>query len=282
MMSPVIRSRDIEAGAHRLRLYESGDRTKPPVLWLHGSGPGVSAMANWRQLVTDLAPAFYNIAPDVLGFGDSSCPDPFPRGVAASVELRAENLLALLDALELDTVDVVGNSMGGMYALRIAQIAPRRLRKIVLMGSGGAGSLTPEAAAKAGRFIANPTLEGMRELLQMFVYDAASFGVDLNKLAEERMASAARPDIARVNAATYDHSKGPLVFKPEELAAIRHPALVIHGREDRVIAVDQSYILAAQMPDAQLHVFPHCGHWAQLEQPRRFASLIDTFLSDAL
>lgn len=282
-MSEIITSRQVVADGHSLRVYESGARDAAPVLWLHGSGPGVDALANWRGLLMDLAGDFYNVAPDILGFGASACPDPWPRGVEASVDLRARNTLALLDELKIDAAHVVGNSMGGMIALRMAQLAPSRLRKIVMMGSGGApAKLEPEAVRRTMEFLANPTADGLRGLMQMFVYDEASFGVDLGRLAAERMAVAMRPEIARVNAATFDLSKPVFVLTPEQLAEIPHEAMVIHGREDRVIPIEASYYLAKHLPNAQLHVFPRSGHWAQLEQHRRFKVLIQDFLAGSL
>ena len=188
----------------------------------------------------------------------------------------------MLDALQLESAHVIGNSMGGMIAMRMAQIAPTRLRKIVLMGSGGAGGLRPEAAKKTMEYLANPSAESLHGLMQIFVYDEAAFGVDLRKLAAERMAVALRPNIARVNAATFDFSQPLFVLTPEQLAEIPHEALVIHGREDRVLPVEASYFLSTHMPNAQLHVFPRSGHWAQLEHRRGFKSLIQTFLSGSL
>lgn len=281
-MSEIISFRQVTADGQSLRVYESGAADAPPVLWLHGSGPGVDALANWRGLMTELAGDFHNIAPDVLGFGESACPDPWPRGIAASVELRARNTLALLDELHLESAHVVGNSMGGMIAMRMAQIAPSRTRKLVLMGSGGAGGLRPEAAKKTMEFLANPTADALHGLMQIFVYDERAFGVDLHKLAADRMTIAMRPDIARVNAATFDFTQPVFVLTPEQLAEIKHEALVIHGREDRVVPVEASHFLSTHLPNAQLHVFPRSGHWAQLEQKQRFKSLIQAFLSGSL
>ena len=281
-MSEDISFRRVTADGQSLRVYESGAAEAAPVLWLHGSGPGVDAMANWRGLMTELAADFHNVAPDILGFGESACPDPWPRGIAASVDLRAMNTLALLDELHLESAHVVGNSMGGMIALRMAQIAPSRIRKLVLMGSGGAGGLRPEAAKKTMEFLANPSVDGLHGLMQMFVYDEQAFGVDLHKLAADRMTIAMRPDIARVNAATFDFTQPVFVLTPEQLAEIGHESLVIHGREDRVVPVEASHFLSTHLPNAQLHVFPRSGHWAQLEQKRRFKSLIQAFLAGSL
>ncbi|WP_411089969.1 alpha/beta fold hydrolase [Streptomyces sp. 061-3] len=87
-------SQDIQAGAHRLRVYTCGDPAKPAVLFIHGSGPGVSAPSNWAHLMPPFAESHYCIAPDVLGFGDSEHPDPAPTGgMPEYTDLRARSLL---------------------------------------------------------------------------------------------------------------------------------------------------------------------------------------------
>lgn len=280
-MREVISSRDVVAGGYTLRLFESGAADAVPVLWLHGSGPGVTAMANWEALITDLAPTFRNIAPDILGYGGSECPTPFPRGIAASVDFRTHNVVALLDTLGIAKVHVIGNSMGGIMALRMAQLAPDRIDKMILMGSAGRkGGLEPEAAIQSAAFIQNPTVAGMRALMGMFVFDEEAFGLDLEAIAKARLDLAMQPDIARVHAATYDMTQPALAFTDADLAAIPHRTLVIHGREDRVLHVDGSYHLALQMPNADLHVFARSGHWAQLELRERFKGIIAAFLAD--
>ncbi|MFD5258308.1 alpha/beta fold hydrolase [Streptomyces bobili] len=278
----IIAERDVMAGGHSLRLYESGARDATPVLFLHGSGPGVTAMANWRGLMTDLATEFYNIAPDVLGFGDSVGPDPFPRGFMASLDLRAQSTLALLDEFQVESAHVVGNSMGGIMALRMAQLAPSRLRKIVLMGSAAEGGLTSEAIAGSMAFSADPTVKTIGDLLRLFVHDEETFDRDLDELAVERLAVALRPDVVRAAAASADPTGPPLNFTPEALGQLHHETLVVHGREDRVLPVERSYYLARHLPNAQLHVFPRSGHWAHLEQAERFRFLLQAFLQGTL
>ena len=120
----LISTRDIDVLGHRLHLNQTGDPSAPAVLWLHGSGPGVTALTNWQALITGLAPRFHNLAPDLLGFADSSHPDPAPAGMVAYTALRAEVLVGLLDVLGLQRVHLVGNSMGAMIALRMVLDVP--------------------------------------------------------------------------------------------------------------------------------------------------------------
>ena len=138
MTVDVISTTDIDAGGHRLRVHTCGPSGAPAIVWLHGSGPGVSALSNWEHLLPRFAPAYRSIAPDILGFGDSEHPDPAPAGMLDYTRLRAESVLALLAALGIEKAHLVGNSMGGMIALTVALAAPERVDRLVLMGSGGA------------------------------------------------------------------------------------------------------------------------------------------------
>jgi 2-hydroxymuconate-semialdehyde hydrolase len=272
-------TRDITLGEHTLHVHQAGDPSGPPVLWLHGSGPGVSALSNWERLITRLMPGFRNIAPDVLGFGESSHPQDPPRGLTAYTALRARTTLALLDELGLEKVHVVGNSMGGMIALRMMLDAPERLDRALLMGSGGAPGGPSPALTEMVLFYEDPTPAAMRKLLDSFIFDTSVFGDDLDAIAADRVAKAMRPQVRRSHLATFDPSAGPpLTYTPEQLATIPHEVLLMHGREDQVIPVERSHYLLTHLDNAQLHVLPHAGHWMQIEQPGRFAAQAEAFL----
>jgi pimeloyl-ACP methyl ester carboxylesterase len=67
----------------------------------------------------------------------------------------------------------------------------------------------------------------------------------------------------------------------EQIAGITAPTLIVHGRDDQVIPLQNAYDLLALINDAQLHVFGRCGHWTQLEHPGEFSALVTAFLSSA-
>lgn len=273
--------RDLRAGAHRLRVYTCGDPSNPPVVFLHGSGPGVSAPSNWAHLMPDFADDYFCIAPDLLGFGDSEHPDPAPAGgMPAYTGLRARSVLALFDALGVDKAQVVGNSMGGMITLRIAQLAPERIDRMILMGSGGAPIPPSDDLMRLITFYDDPSAQAMSDLLVRFVDDPGLFAGRLDEIARTRTALANRPDVRRSHLATFDPGHGPVSYSPAELAAITHEALVLHGREDRMLPVRAGYYLAEHLPNAQLHVLPHTGHWIQIEQATRFTALARLFLAE--
>ena len=252
------------------------------MLFIHGSGPGVSAPSNWAHLMPAFTEAgYYAIAPDVLGFGDSEHPDPAPTGgMVEYTDLRARSLLALLDALGVAQAHFVGNSMGGMIALRVAQIAPQRISKMVLMGSGGAPIPPSDDLMRLITFYADPSAEAMADLLVRFVDDPALFAGRLDEIAEDRAAKANRPDVRRSHLATFNPEHPPVKYTADELALITHEVLVLHGREDRMLPVLAGYYLAEHLPNAQLHVLPHAGHWIQIEQAERFTAQAMLFLAE--
>ncbi|KAA8939254.1 alpha/beta fold hydrolase, partial [Mycobacterium sp.] len=135
----------IEARGLSSHTLVAGEPTDPAVILLHGAGPGANAAANWRHLMPDLAENFYVIAPDLIGFGASVIPDPLPANITAWIGVRVEQVLGLMDALNVDSAHVVGNSMGGALTLQLLCENPERFNKVVLMGSIGAPmKRTPE------------------------------------------------------------------------------------------------------------------------------------------
>jgi 2-hydroxymuconate-semialdehyde hydrolase len=283
-MSAPITVRDVvvatpDDGEVTFHVNETGPVDAPTILWLHGSGPGATGSTNWDWMIGELGDEYHCVAPDIIGFGDSTHPNPPPQGLKLFTELRVRTLIALLDALRIDKVTVVGNSMGGIISLALVTAHPERVDKIVLMGSGGAPTgLTPELL-KLILFYEDPTTEAMAELMTCFVHDSAFFGDDLDKIAAARMPRALRADVERSHRATFGPGD-PLSFPPELLAKIDIPVLVVHGANDRIMLVAAGEYFAEHLPNAELHVFDETGHWLQLERPQRFADLLRAFLKE--
>lgn len=274
-----ITTTDIQVGDWHLHTHQAGNPEDPAVLWLHGSGPGVSARSNWEALITSM-PGYRHIAPDLLGFGESSHPEDLPEGVGASARLRAQAILQLLDVLGVDRTHVVGNSMGGMITLLMLEDRPELFDRVILMGSGGAPIPPTPDLIRMVRYYEEPTADAMLDLLGRFVYDTGGFGDSIRQIAADRAVFAGRADIRRSHERTFTPEAEPLWFPGEALAGIKHEVLVVHGREDRIIPVEASYHLARHLPNAQLHVLPHAGHWVQIEQVSRFRELARLFLNE--
>lgn len=248
-----------------------------PVLLIHGSGPGVSAWANWRLTLPTLAKHHRVIAPDILGFGYTERPE----GAEYNAETWLAHLVGLLDALNLEQVSIVGNSFGGALALRFATRYPDRVKRLVLMGSVGVlFPLTPGLDAVWGY---QPSVANMRHLLDVFAYDQ-SYATD--ELAELRYRASTRPGVHESYAAMFTEPRqqkvSEMAVSELDITNLRHDTLIIHGRDDQVIPLSNSLRLLDLIPHSQLHVFARCGHWVQVEHSDRFNTLVNSFLSGLL
>ncbi len=265
--------RTIVAAGIRTNVHDVG--TGRPVLMIHGSGPGVSAWANWRLNLPALAEHFRVIAPDCIGFGYTERPD----GVRYGLDTWLNHLVAVLDELGVEQADVVGNSFGGGMALALAASHPARVRRLVLMGSVGVEfELTPGLDAVWGYV---PSLENMRKLLDLFAFDRRLVS---EELAAMRFKAASRPGISEAFAAMFPAPRqrwiADLAVDENTLSSLPHSALILHGREDKVIPPANALRLFELIKNAELHMFGRSGHWTQIEHKDRFNRLLIDFLSD--
>jgi 2-hydroxymuconate-semialdehyde hydrolase len=260
----------IVAGGIPTNLHDLG--SGDPILLLHGSGPGVTAWANWRLVIPALAEEFRVVAPDIVGFGFTERPD----GVSYDLDTWTTHAVGVLDALGIEQAHVVGNSFGGSLALALAIRHPERVNRLVLMGSVGVPfDITPGLDAVWGY---EPSVENMRSLLHLFAYDTSLTGGDL---AELRYRASIRPGVQEAFAAMFpaprQASVDAMTHAAEDIRAIPHPTLVVHGRDDEVIPLANSLALLELIDNAQLHVYGHCGHWTQIEHADEFRVLIAAF-----
>ncbi|WP_137866667.1 alpha/beta fold hydrolase [Sphingobium sp. 15-1] len=267
-------SKSVIAAGIRTNYHDVGEGS--PVVFIHGSGPGVSAWANWRMILPKISQQNRAIAPDMVGFGFTDRPENFKYGVEAWVQ----HLLGFLDALGLDQVDLVGNSFGGALSLAAAIRHPDRFRRLVLMGSGGIkGSILPGLDEVWGY---TPSLENMRRMLDIFAYNR---DLVTDELAQIRYEASIRPGFQESYSQMFPAPRqrwfDSLACQEDDLRKLPHQTLIVHGREDRVIRVEDAYRMASLIRRAQLHVFGECGHWTQIEQSSRFVQLVGNFLAEA-
>lgn len=264
--------RTVVADGIRTNVHDVGEGN--PVLMIHGSGPGVSAWSNWRLNLPVLARTMRVIAPDCVGFGFTDRPD----GIRYNRETWLRHLLGVMDECGVEQADVVGNSFGGGMALGLAIHHPERVRRLVLMGSVGIGfELTPGLDAVWGY---TPSLEKMRELLDVFAFDR---GLVTDELARVRFRAATRPGVAEAFSSMFPAPRQQwieaLSHDASDIARLRNPTLILHGREDRVIPPSNAQRLFDLIPEAELHMFGRSGHWTQIEHKDRFNALLADFLN---
>lgn len=266
----------IRTSGFETNYHDVGEGDGIPVLLLHGSGAGVSAWANWRGLIPVLAEQRRVIAPDLVGFGYTTLPDPVRFEI---FDTWIDQILALLDGLEIPKVHVVGNSFGGGLALHLAVRHPQRLGRIVLMGAGGVQfDFTPELDALWGY---TPSVENMKKIMDIMAYDRS---LVTDELAELRYRATIRPGAQEAFEQVFPEPRqrwlDAQIVPDEDLAAIEHEVLILHGREDRVVPVAASQKMFDLIPNSQLHIFGKCGHWTQIEHAARFQQLVSAFFAE--
>lgn len=241
----------------------------PAVVFLHGSGPGVSAWTNWKRVMPEFATDFRVIAPDMAGFGYTERKD----GLAYDIKTWVKHLIGFLDALGLERVSLVGNSFGGSLSLAAAARFPERFERIVLMGTPCDKFMMTPGLRAGWDYV--PSRENMRTTMAHFPYDPAFI---TDELVEDRYQASVIPGaqegLRKLLAKPNEDGETPLSGMPESVVAnIQHPTLVLHGREDRVIPVEMGIRLGRAMPNAELHMFGKCGHWVQAERHDDFVAL---------
>lgn len=267
-----VRVEGVGAGGIETNYLETG--SGEPLVFIHGSGPGVTAYANWRLVLPILGERFHCYAPDMAGFGFTER----PVGMSYGLRVWVDQLAGFLDALGLEKVSLVGNSFGGAIALRFAVEHPQRIHRLVLMGSVGVPFKITEALDAAWGY--EPSLPAMREMLDYFAY---SRDLVTDELAQVRYQASIRPGFQESFASMFPAPRqrwvDALSTPDDHIAKIAAPTLIVHGRDDQVIPLETSLRLHELIDDSELHVFGRCGHWTQIERSGPFAALVGEFLN---
>lgn len=265
--------RSIATGAILTNYHDVGEGA--PVLLLHGSGPGVSAWANWRLLLQGEHAGLRMIAPDLAGFGYTTSPE----GIEFTRQMWLDQIVALLDALGLERVHVIGNSFGGSMALALAIACPERVGRLVLMGSVGVPFELTEGLDTVWGY--QPSIENMRAIMKIFAFNQALVG---DALVQMRHEASIRPGIQEAFSSMFPAPRqrwvDAMAHDEADIRALQHPTLLVHGRDDKVIPLSTSLTLLEWIDNSQLHIFGRCGHWTQIEHADEFARLVTGFLGD--
>ena len=271
MENPEI-GRTIIANGIATNYHVAGDG--PPVVLVHGSGPGVSAWANWRLNLPVLAERFTVYAPDMVGFGFTERPADNTYDLPS---WRA-HLLGFLDALGLERTSLVGNSFGGGLVLSTATQSPERVDKLVLMGATGVSFPITEALDAVWGY--EPSFENMARLMDYFAFDRDLVNDELTQL---RYESSIRPGFQESFAAMFpaprQHWVDALTVPEDAVRSIPHETLILHGRDDQVIPVSNAVRLLSLIDRSEAHLFGRCGHWTQIEHSESFNRLVGDFLA---
>nr|MCH9720525.1 alpha/beta hydrolase [Actinomycetes bacterium] len=256
----------------------------PALLLIHGIGDNSTA---WEPVHAHLARRFTVIAPDMLGHGQSDKPR-----ADYSVAAYANGMRDLLSVLDIESVTVVGHSLGGGVAMQFAYQFPQLVNRLILVGAGGvtkdvnialrlaALPIGAEALALLRLPLVLPALQTIGRLLGG-VAGSTGVGRDipnaLRILADlpEPTASAA---FTRTLRAVVDW-RGQVVTMLDRCYLTESvPVQLIWGEQDVVIPVSHAHMAHAAMPGSRLDIFPKSGHFPFHDDPDRFIDLVEEFI----
>ncbi len=275
MQQPEI-GKSIVAGGVKTNYHDVG--SGKPLLLIHGSGPGVSAYANWRLNMPVLGESFRVLAPDMLGFGYTE----WPKEPVREISVWVKHLLGFLDALKLDKVSIVGNSFGGSLTVAFMIAHPERVERAILMGAPGISFPITEALDYVWGY--KPSFEAMKKSVAYLASDPSKVS---DEIIQSRYEASIRPGVFEAYSAMFGQTPRQqyitmLASDPAKVAKIPHEVLLLHGKLDQVIPLDVSIQMLKLIKRSELHSFAECGHWVQIERFASFNRLVTAFVNDGL
>jgi 4,5:9,10-diseco-3-hydroxy-5,9,17-trioxoandrosta-1(10),2-diene-4-oate hydrolase len=267
-------SRYVDLAKVRIHYNEVGDG--PPLVCLHGGGPGANSWSNFAANIPVLMRSYRLLLVDLPNFGKSS------RLVLEGPPLTflARVLDEFLGVLGIAKAAFVGNSYGGQVAIKTAIDFPARVESLVVIGSAPTvyslfAPMPVEGVKLIGQYYrgeGGPTHAKMKQIISSMVFDQR-FATE--EVVRARYEASIDPELIRVNTA-------PPPIRQDltaELPRVAAPTLVLWGMDDRAGALDVGLLMTRAMQNAQMHIFTKCGHWVQVEREGEFNELVLNFLA---
>lgn len=262
----------------RIHYLDEGPRTGTPIIFIHGSAAGITAASNFYLNIPVAARAGHRaIAPDLYGYGWTEfSPDTEP-GVPA----WTDQIIRLMNALEIEKAYLVGNSIGGRITTRAALAAPDRILGNIVIGNGGA--FWPEPRPRGKGTSREEATEFTREVMKNTVlHFLANPEMASETLIDYRTRMMALAGAAERHAQITKLRNASVKVTRLDIEAAKNcpvPTLIMYGREDRLGPPENALALAEALPNADLVVFGHCGHWSQIERVDEFNMLMLHFVN---
>jgi len=272
--SKYIRINNLDMTLH----YNEAGKGEETVIMLHGGGPGAAGWSNFSRNIDIFSKKYRTILLDCPGFNKS---DAIVTDLARDV-LNARAIKGLMDELDIDKAHLIGNSMGGASALSFSLEFPERLGKMVLMGAGGGGQsmfspMPLEGIKLLVNLYQNPSLDALKKMIEVFIYDPSLMS---DELIEGRFENMMRtPEHLENFMKSFATSKVIVSDFTPDLGKIQAETFIIWGRDDRFCPLDHGLKFLWGLPNADLHIFSKCGHWAQWEHAEKFNALTLEFLA---
>jgi 2-hydroxymuconate-semialdehyde hydrolase len=245
-----------------------GGRGKP-ILAMHGVGPGTSVEGNFALVLDRLAERYRVIGVDLVGFGGS---ERKPAPPYFDFPLWFEQMQFMLDGIEGDEVWLLGHSLSGALALRLAACNSRVTR---VLTTGSAGRSFPANPALEMLWTYPETKEQLRLAMSCTMWNKSGL---TDAFLADRLAKLDRPGYREYFAELFPKDRQAVIdswhIEDAELARIAARVLMIHGRDDLALPYEQTTaVLAAKIPHADVYVIAECGHSPAMEYPAKFMTL---------
>jgi len=276
------RGRTRMLNGHEFSYLDSGEG--PAVLFIHGLA---GSHRNWARLVDRLNHDHRVLVPDLFGHGVSAKPmgDYSPGAHAAT-------LRDLLDLLGIDRVTLVGHSFGGGIAMQFCYLFPERVDRLVLVASGGLGrDVSP--------LLRTATLPGAEWVLPLLASGWVRGHVEALARRVGQMGWRPTPDVrqawygftslsdADTRRAFLAMTRSVIDLGGQTVTVLRHlpmtvemPTLVVWGTRDRMVPTRHATTAQQAIPGSRVELFEGAGHFPHLDEPDRFADLLDDFIAD--
>ncbi len=277
-MSVAFEERSIEVGGLPTRYLEAG--AGEPLVLLHALG---ESALDWRWVIPTLARTHRVYAPDLPGFGASAKPT-----ADYSPAFFERFAVGFLDALGLRRAAVVGNSLGGLSALRLALSEPSRVGALILVDSAGLSrsaslalrSLTApgygELSIAWARTPAGAAWRAWSKAQLLFAHPQLAppaWRTEQYRLA--RLPGFLEAALAALRAQLDLQGQREVLL--DRLPDLKMPTLVVWGAKDRVFSPSQAREAVARLQRGSLALIPDCGHLPHIERPDHFLTALDEF-----
>ena len=258
-----------------LKIHYHAEGSGPPVVFLHGSGPGASGWSNFRRNYPAFAAAGLRaIVPDTLGYGYSSKPE----NIEYTLDFLVAALRRGLDALGIERCAVIGNSHGGAMAIKLALDDPKRVSRLVLMAPGGLEERETymkmagiRAMMKAFLAEGGMTREKLRGVFELQLYDK---GLITDEILGERLEIAETQPKKVLTSMQVPHL-APL------LGQLSCPIFALWGMDDQFCPSSGALRIAQSCKNARVMLLTECGHWVMVEKAALFNRLCLDFVQEA-
>ncbi len=273
-------SRTLDIDGVPVHFHEAGAGELLLMLHSWGPAPGTSAWVTMRDVFLSLAETHRCVMMDMPNFGLTG---PVRTDNSPVHHVIADTLVALMDSLDIESARIVAPSMGGSSALVLATEHPERVDALVIGDCHPPGQPTyvlannPSEAFRVMRdYLDEPSRRNLSRWLSCLVYTPELVSDELVDQVERLRQ--AKPD--HLDAYLHVSASGsPYIADNERLRTIEVPTLIIHGRHDRVVPVEQAMLLAAYIPRSEVVIVSGAGHWVPYEKPKEYASHVLRFLN---